>query len=143
MSPPISRIILYVRNIPKVAAFYQNHFGLSPLPNRTAGWVELAGPNGGCAIALHQAAKSQKSGAAMKIVFAVKDVKGFVAERKRAGLEFGPVHEAGTMTQNRGDCGLVNFKRVTPKRYVQTAVPAASGDLNEVLRKRTTATRLQ
>src|SRR5262245_33773572 len=67
---PISRIILYVRDIPKVAAFYQQHFGLKPLPGADDGWLELAAANG-LHIALHQAAKSQKRGSEIKIVFAV------------------------------------------------------------------------
>ncbi len=92
MSLPIARIILYVKNIPKVAAFYEMHFGFTPLPGAGTGWVELAGPRGGCTIALHQAAKGQKSGAAMKIVFAVKDVSAFKMARERAGLKFGPIH---------------------------------------------------
>ena len=70
----IARVILYVRDIPKVAAFYDRFFGMKPLPGAMKGWVELSSPSGGCTIALHQAAKSQKSGAAMKLVFAVKDV---------------------------------------------------------------------
>jgi len=94
MSPPIARIILYVKDIPTVAAFYQSHFGYTVLPGGDAGWRELAHSSGGCAIALHQAAKSQKSGAAMKIVFAVKDVQGFMANRERAGLKFGALHQA-------------------------------------------------
>jgi predicted enzyme related to lactoylglutathione lyase len=95
VSPPVARIILYVKNIPKVAAFYEKHFGLVPRPGASAGWIELAGPSGGCTIALHQASKGQKSGAAMKIVFAVADVSAFCAMQKRAGLKFGPIHDAG------------------------------------------------
>ena len=95
MSPPIARIILYVKNIPKVAAFYEKHFGLMPLPGASEGWIELAGSSGGCTIALHQAAKGQKSGAAMKIVFAVSDIGAFSAIQKRAGLKFGPIHHVG------------------------------------------------
>ena len=30
----------------------------------------------------------------MKIVFAVRDVERFIAERARAGLKFGPIHQA-------------------------------------------------
>lgn len=96
MSPPITRIILYVKNIPKVAVFYEKYFGLSPLPGASTGWVELAGPSGGCTIALHQAAKAQKSGAAMKIVFAVSDVSAFRMAKERAGLKFGPIHHVGS-----------------------------------------------
>jgi catechol 2,3-dioxygenase-like lactoylglutathione lyase family enzyme len=93
---PVARIILYVRDIPKVAAFYQTHFGLRPLPGTEAGWLELDAPRGGCRIALHQAATSQKRGSEIKIVFAVKDVARFVRERAACGLKFGVVHDAGS-----------------------------------------------
>jgi predicted enzyme related to lactoylglutathione lyase len=96
MSLKIARIILYVRDIPKIAAFYTRHFGLVARPSNRADWLELAGADGDCTLALHQAAKTQKSGAAIKIVFAIKDVERFVAERKRAGLRFGAIHRAGS-----------------------------------------------
>jgi predicted enzyme related to lactoylglutathione lyase len=93
MNPlPVTRIILYVRDIPKVAAFYQRHFGLKPLPGTEDGWLEIGSPNGGCSIALHQAAASLKRGSEIKIVFGVKDVRAFRAERAAAGLKFGAVH---------------------------------------------------
>ena len=95
-SLPISRIILYVRDIPKVAAFYQRHFGLQPLTEAENGWLEIGAPNGGCRIALHQAAVSQRRGSEIKIVFAVEDVGKFVAERSAEGLKFGVVHNAGS-----------------------------------------------
>jgi predicted enzyme related to lactoylglutathione lyase len=102
VSPPVGRIILYVRDIPKVAAFYQQHFGMTPMPGAAKGWLELASPAGGCTVALHQAAVSQKSGAAMKLVFAVEDVRGFKAARAIEGLEFGPVHNVGGDEQTAG-----------------------------------------
>jgi catechol 2,3-dioxygenase-like lactoylglutathione lyase family enzyme len=93
-APQIIRIILYVRDVPKVAAFYERHFGLHPLPGATEDWLELANPGGGCTIALHQAVISQKSGAAMKIVFGVEDVAGFKEAKERESLKFGTVHRA-------------------------------------------------
>ena len=95
IAPPIARIILYVRDIPKVAAFYQLHFGLVPQPGATPGWQELASPSGGCSVALHQAAVSQKSGAAMKLVFSVADVQAFKAAAEKQGLKFGVIHDTG------------------------------------------------
>jgi predicted enzyme related to lactoylglutathione lyase len=90
--PPITRVILYVKDIPAVAAFYERFFDMKPLPGSAEGWLELASPSGGCTLALHQAAKSQKSGAAMKIVFAIADVENFVRRKKQQGLQFGPIH---------------------------------------------------
>jgi len=92
--PAIARVILYVRDIAKVSAFYERHFGMTPIPSTEKGWLELATVSGDCTIALHQAAVSQKSGAAMKLVFAVADVRAFKRARERDGLKFGVVHEA-------------------------------------------------
>jgi hypothetical protein len=90
----IARVILYVKDVAGVAAFYELHFGLRRLAGGSDGWIELAAEDGGCTIALHKAAKSQKSGAAMKLAFGVADVEGFKAEREREGLKFGVVHRA-------------------------------------------------
>lgn len=75
-------------------AFYLRHFGFVPVPSSISGWQLLTNAEGGCSIALHQAAKSQKSGAAIKIVFSVPDVKTFIAKAKKQGFEFGAIHEA-------------------------------------------------
>lgn len=90
----IARVILYVKDVAGVAAFYERHFGLRRLAGWSEEWIELAGDDGGCAIALHLAAKSQKTGSAMKLVFGVADVDGFKAARERDGLRFGVVHRA-------------------------------------------------
>ena len=65
---PIMRVILYVKDIRKVADFYEKHFGMKALPSEDAGWLELESSGGGCNLALHRAAVSQKSGAAIKVV---------------------------------------------------------------------------
>lgn len=93
MSPWISSVVLYVKDIPAIAKFYADHFGCVEEPGSLPGWRVLTCGDG-CTISLHQAAKSQKSGAAVKIVFAVPDVRKFIAERAKSGLTFGAVHEA-------------------------------------------------
>ena len=92
----VARVILYVRDIPKVAAFYAKYFGFRPLDGVEEGWLELASPEGGCNIALHQAAVSQKRGSAIKLAFAVRDVRAFKAASEAAGLKFGVVHETAS-----------------------------------------------
>ena len=92
-SPQIARVVLYVRNIAKVAAFYELHFGMRQHGEARAGWLELSSEGGGCTIALHKAAVSQRSGAAVKVVFGVKDVRAFRERCEKNGLLFGPVHE--------------------------------------------------
>ena len=91
-APPVSCVVLYVKDIPKVAAFYERCFGMTPLPGATKGWMQLASPSGGCVIALHQAAVTQRSGAAMKLVFGVADVRAFKSAKEKQGLKFGVVH---------------------------------------------------
>ncbi len=95
MATSIVRIILYVQEIPKVARFYEKYFGMKSLPSDNKAWLELASESGGCVLALHQASRAQKSGAAIKIVFGVPDVPAFVLECAKDGLTFGPVHEVG------------------------------------------------
>jgi predicted enzyme related to lactoylglutathione lyase len=95
--PPIARVILYVRDIPTVAAFYEHFFNMKPMPGATDDWLELSSPSGGRTIALHQAAlhqaaKSQKGGSAIKLVFAVADVEAFVRTQEQEGLTFGVIH---------------------------------------------------
>lgn len=92
--PALGRVILYVKDLPTVAAFYERFFEMQRLPGATDSWQELASPSGGCTIALHQAAKSQKSGAAVKLVFAVKNVEAFVQDCAERGLHFGKLHRA-------------------------------------------------
>jgi hypothetical protein len=36
----ITRVILYVKQIPKVAALYDHYLGMRRLPGATEGWVE-------------------------------------------------------------------------------------------------------
>ena len=84
-APPVSCVVLYVKDIPKVAAFYERCFGMTPLPGATKGWMQLASPSGGCVIALHQAAVTQRSGAAMKLVFGVADVRAFKSAKEKQG----------------------------------------------------------
>jgi len=93
--PPISRVILYVKDVAKVAVFYERNFGLRPLPGAAPEWIELAGQEGGCAIALHKAAAGQKSGAAIKVVFGVADIQSFIREKESDGLKVWPCAQSG------------------------------------------------
>ncbi len=95
VAPQITRVILYVKDVQRVATFYQQFFGLHPLPGGSEGWIELAAAAGGCTIALHKASVAQKSGAAIKLVFGVADVHAFKKDKEKAGLKFGTVHRVG------------------------------------------------
>ncbi len=93
MLAPITRIILYVRNVDKTAEFYQRVFELKVIGTPEKGWIELGG--GGCNLALHQAAKTAGfRRAAAKIVFGVKDVSKARALLERRGLKLGVIHRS-------------------------------------------------
>jgi predicted enzyme related to lactoylglutathione lyase len=92
-------VILYVKDIGKVASFYETFFEMRRVPSEEPGWLELESPSGGCTLALHQARVAQKSGAAVKLVFGVKDVPAFREAAAARGLKFGAVHAV------RGDPG--------------------------------------
>jgi predicted enzyme related to lactoylglutathione lyase len=85
-------VILYVKDIEKVALFYQTFFGMKRIRSEEPGWLELNSPSGGCRIALHQATKAQNTGSAVKLVFGVKNVQAFKEAVASRGLKFGPVH---------------------------------------------------
>ena len=103
-APRITRLILYVKDIPKVAAFYRQFFGMRPLPGASANWLELADSSAGCSIALHKASVVQKSGAAMKLVFGVADVRAFKEFKEQQGMKFGTIHEVdGVVFANSKD----------------------------------------
>lgn len=82
-----------MKDVDKVAVFYERFFGMHRLPGASEGWVELGSGQRGCTLALHKASVGQKSGAAMKVVFGVADVRGFKEDREKEGLKFGVVHQ--------------------------------------------------
>jgi catechol 2,3-dioxygenase-like lactoylglutathione lyase family enzyme len=94
MTAQISRIILFVRDVPGVAAFYQRHFGLQPIDSDEDGWLELAAV--GCNLALHRATTTsrERGRSSAKIVFAVSNVHIAKEDLAKGGLKFGKVHEA-------------------------------------------------
>lgn len=93
MASRISRIILFVADIPKVAGFYQRHFGLEPMGEEEEGWLELRAE--GCNLALHRGRlpKGARAHSPAKIVFAVRDVPAEVERLTKVGLKFGKVFE--------------------------------------------------
>lgn len=88
----VSRIMLFVHDVPKVAAFYRDILGLPPLGEITPEWVELQAGN--CTIALHHASKPlhERGDASAKIVFGVKDVPAGKALLEDRGVKMGRIH---------------------------------------------------
>jgi predicted enzyme related to lactoylglutathione lyase len=91
-APPITRIALYVRDINRLVAFYQEHFDFQPqvaAPDK----MILHPASGGCALVLLEASRGHRVGqSCVKIIFDVPDVKAFREARLKAGSKFGKVH---------------------------------------------------
>ena len=90
LPPPISRILLYVRDQPRVADFYVRHFGFVEVPRKHRDLIELKSPAAQFSLLLHQASKGHRTGqSCIKIVFDVDDIESFKRESLRKGLKFG------------------------------------------------------
>ena len=95
-APPITRLVLYVRDIPKVAAFYMDNFGFLRLPGNEQDVVRLESPSGGCGLVILQASKGHRIGqSCVKLVFEIKDIGEF---RKSCPIKFGPTHKGNGYT---------------------------------------------
>jgi predicted enzyme related to lactoylglutathione lyase len=89
--PSISQIALYVRDMPKVAAFYKEYFGFHAT-SEAIDKIRLSSFDG-CDIVLLQASKGHKIGqSVVKIIFDVEDIEGFKKKCADKGLIFGKTH---------------------------------------------------
>ena len=95
MKPPligqISRIMLFVKDVPKLAEFYRDVLGLEPIGEITPEWMELSA--GSCAVALHHAPKplSERGKPSAKIVFGVRDVPAAKNLLESRGVKMGKI----------------------------------------------------
>lgn len=88
----ITRVMLFVKDVPRVAAFYRDVLGLQVLGEITAEWVELSAGN--CAVALHRTnqALSECGESSAKIVFGVRDIPAAKALLESRGVKMGKIH---------------------------------------------------
>ncbi|MCQ4629505.1 VOC family protein [Shinella sp. CPCC 100929] len=94
---PLTRILLYVRDVEETARFYTAPFGFEVHRADGDRIVELLDPRGGANLMLYPAAKSQKMGqSAVKLVFSVENVDAFCAESAVRGVPFGPIHRTAS-----------------------------------------------
>ena len=89
---PANAVVLYARDMEKVAAFYCAHFGFTRRPQVHDDLIELAGAEGGLTLLVHRASKGHRLGqSCVKLVFSVDDLDGFKARAAKRGLQFGKV----------------------------------------------------
>ena len=95
MTPALSVIIIYAKEMRKTAEFYQKYFDFVSTGKVVDGLIELTAQHGGASILIHQAAKSIKLGqAGVKLMFDVEDVEAFKKKSLELGLQFGSTHMA-------------------------------------------------
>ena len=89
----IRSVMLFVKDVEKVAGFYEQHFGLSRIGELEDGYLELDG--GGVRLALHSAKWSDgdNSESPAKIVFECANVQAAVEAFTKKGLKFGKLFE--------------------------------------------------
>jgi predicted enzyme related to lactoylglutathione lyase len=95
MKPVLGRIIIYAKDLRKMALFYEKFFGFECHTFEGDRICELTLPSGGMSIMLHPAGKGIKTGqAGIKLVFDIKDVEQFRNQSAKEGLKFGALHQA-------------------------------------------------
>ncbi|RBW56251.1 VOC family protein [Ruegeria sp. A3M17] len=95
ISAPVTRLILYTKDIEKMVRFYEAHFGYAVRQLEGDRIVELVPVEDGLRLLLHPASKAARQGqAAVKIVFDVVDVAEFCRQAAQHGLKFGSIHKA-------------------------------------------------
>lgn len=94
---PLARVILFVRDVERVARFYEEKLGLA-VASREPGFVELDG--GGCRVAIHDAPKANPG--RTKLSFYAKDVAAARAELVRRGAKMGRLLEFPGLTMCDG-----------------------------------------
>ncbi len=85
----IQGLMLFVKDIEKIATFYEKYFGLKRNGIAQEGYLELV--SGGVKLALHQAhgKGSRKSLTPVKIIFYSRSVRQKVKALEKRGLKFG------------------------------------------------------
>jgi predicted enzyme related to lactoylglutathione lyase len=118
-SPAITRVILYVRNMQAVSAFYQTHFGFQQEELAYTDLLHLTSPSGGCAITLLQASKGHKLGgqSQVKLVFDVDDIEAFKQTSAKRGLRFGAIHRGDTYEFSNARDPAKNLIQISSRRF--------------------------
>lgn len=94
---PCNRLVIYCKNVTAMVTFYCDHFGYQACHDENDRITELRPEAGGVILMLHPAGKAQKEGQSLiKLVFDVADVTAVRASLIEAGIDVGPIHDAGS-----------------------------------------------
>jgi predicted enzyme related to lactoylglutathione lyase len=100
MQLSVKRIILFVRDVPTVGAFYREVLGLPEIesPDSPREWLEFSA--GACTIALHHGGIETKGRSLPpKIVFYSKDIAEARANLIAKGAKLGPIQNVDNLFQ--------------------------------------------
>ena len=91
MEAKLMRVMLLVKDVPALAAFYRDVLGCKIMGEIDPEWTEVDA--GGCAVALHSwdSTQTQRGRPGVKIVFGVADVEATRRELVAKGVTMGQV----------------------------------------------------
>ncbi len=92
----LKRVIVFSKDVPKLARWYSAVFGMKVLEmDPGGGWADLDG--GGCRLGLHGGGCKRTEDCGHKFVFGVKDVGKARSTVVRRGAKFGKVRKFGAL----------------------------------------------
>ena len=92
--PQLSSLVLYVKNMPRIAEFYVRYFGFMAQSQVHDDLIKLVTPDQNFSLLIHQASKGHRVGqSCIKIVFDVEDVESFKNQAREDGLIFSKTHK--------------------------------------------------
>lgn len=92
----LSRVIIFTRDVDRLAKFYSLHFGLEPVGEANDEWTELSA--GACNLAFHRTAeKTDGSDKGIKFVFAADDVAAEKTKLEGVGIKMTKIFTFGNI----------------------------------------------
>ncbi len=90
----LSRVIIFTRDVKRLADFYTSHFDLQPIGEAEDGWIELNA--GGCNLAFHKTSvKTDGSDNGIKFVFGSGDVASEKTRLEGLGIKMTKIFNFG------------------------------------------------
>ena len=118
MNPAINSIVIYAKNVTKMAAFYEKHFNFKLQTIERDRIIELIPSHGGASLMIHPSGKGMKEGqVCVKLVFDIKDIEGFREKCAKNGLKFGPVRQADGYTYSNAKDPGRNSIQISSRGY--------------------------
>lgn len=110
----MNRVIVFVKNMAVMRAFYEQKLGLTPVGYSDAGWVSYDA--GGAMISLHSETKAKHSGgSAVQIVFHSDDVPAARVELIARGVQMGKLWDSDGLAFSDGQDPEGNWFQISSR----------------------------